>query len=81
MTQLVKELLYKSEDRKFDSRLNWILHDLIALAAVWSWDDPDSNGNGYNKYLVGGKGDRCVGLTNISSSYADCLEIVGASNC
>jgi len=29
---------------------------------------------------MGGKGDRCVGLTTLPFSCADCLQILGASN-
>jgi hypothetical protein len=36
--------------------------------------DSASNRNEYQKYFLGGKGGRCVGLTSPSSS-ADCLEI------
>ena len=38
-----------------------------------------SNINEYQMYLFGGKGDRYVGLTNVPPSYADFLEILGAS--
>jgi len=34
-----------------------------------------SNRNEYQEYFLGGKGGRCVRLTNLSPSYADCLEI------
>jgi len=33
------------------------------------------NRNEYQEYFLGGKGGRCVGLTNLPPSYADCLEI------
>jgi len=38
-----------------------------------------SNRNKYPGYLLEGKGGRCVGLTTLSLSYADCLEILGVS--
>jgi hypothetical protein len=38
-----------------------------------------SNRNKYQGYLLGGKGGRCVGLTTLRPSCADCLEILGAS--
>jgi hypothetical protein len=31
--------------------------------------------NEYQEYFLWGKGDRCVGLTNLPPSCADCLEI------
>jgi hypothetical protein len=33
----------------------------------------------YQQYLLGGKGSRCVGLTTLPPSCAECLEILGAS--
>ena len=44
--------------------------------------DSASNRNEYQEYFLGeggGKGGRCVGLTILLSSCADCIEIVGAS--
>ena len=29
----------------------------------------------YQDYILGDKGDRCVGLTTLPPSYVDCLEI------
>jgi hypothetical protein len=37
--------------------------------------DSASNRNEYQEYFVGGKGGRCVGLTTLPLSCADCLEI------
>ena len=37
--------------------------------------DSTSNRNDYQEYFLGGKGSRCVVLTTLSSSCADCLEI------
>jgi len=34
-----------------------------------------SNRNEYQEYFMGGKGGRCVGLTTLPPSCADCLEI------
>ena len=34
-----------------------------------------SNGDEYQEYFLGGKDGRCVGLTNLPTSCADCLEI------
>ena len=37
------------------------------------------NRNEYHGYLLQDKGDRCVWLTTLPPSYANCLEILGAS--
>ena len=37
--------------------------------------DSVSNINEYQEYFLGGKGGRCVGLTTLLHSCADCLEI------
>ena len=37
--------------------------------------DAAYNRNEYQEYFVGGKGGRCLGLTTLPSSSADCLEI------
>jgi len=37
--------------------------------------DSASNINEYQEYFLGGKGGRCGGLTTLSPSCADCLEI------
>ena len=37
--------------------------------------DSTSNRNEYQQYFLGGKGGRCVGLTTLPHSCADCLEI------
>jgi hypothetical protein len=42
--------------------------------------DSTSNRNEYQEHLFGGKGGRCVGLTTLPPSCADCLDIRGASN-
>jgi hypothetical protein len=39
-------------------------------------DDSDSNKNEYQEYFLGGKSGRCVGLTTLQLSCADCLEIL-----
>jgi hypothetical protein len=35
--------------------------------------------NNYERFILGVKGGRCVGLTNLPPSCAECLEILGAS--
>ena len=41
--------------------------------------DSASNKSEFQEYFLVGKGGRCLGLTTSSPSYADCLEILGAS--
>jgi hypothetical protein len=36
--------------------------------------DPASNRNVYHEYFLGGRSGRCVGLTTLPPSRADCLE-------
>jgi hypothetical protein len=40
--------------------------------------DSASNTNGYQEYFLGGKGGRCVGLTILPPSCADCLRNLAA---
>jgi hypothetical protein len=47
--------------------------DIIFLAATGI--DAAFNRNEHKEYFLGGKDRRCVGLTTISPSCADCLEI------
>jgi hypothetical protein len=49
--------------------------DIILPAALWPGFDSASNRNEYQEYLLGGKGGRCLGLTTLPPSCADCLEI------
>jgi hypothetical protein len=74
VTQLVEALRYKPEVRGFDSRCHW------NFSLTWSFRsqygpevDSASNRNEYQGYFLGGKGDRCVGLTTLRPSCADCL--------
>jgi hypothetical protein len=56
------------------------------VTAIFRWLNPSgrtmtlgstqtSNRNGYDWYLLGGKGGRCVALTSLTPQCADCLEI------
>jgi hypothetical protein len=47
--------------------------DIIFSVALWP--DSASNINENQEYFLGGKGGRCVGLTTLPPSCADCLEI------
>jgi hypothetical protein len=69
---------YKPEGRGFDSRVGFLrfFGDLILLAALWH---SASNRNEYRRFSMGGKDGRCIGLTTLPPSCADCLEILGTS--
>ena len=52
------------------------------VIGIFHWHNPSgpgidsaSNRNEYREYFLGGKGGRCVGLTTLPPSCADCLEI------
>jgi hypothetical protein len=81
VAELVVALHCKLEDRGFDSR--WCHWDFSLVYCFRSHYGPgvDSpfNRNDYQGYLVGAKGDRCVGLTTLSPSRSDCLKFLGAS--
>ena len=72
----VESLRYKPEGRGFDSR--WYHWDLSLTQSFRSHYGPgvDSacNRNECQEYFLGSKGDRCVGLTTLPTSCADCLE-------
>jgi len=79
MAQLVEALRCKPEGRGFDSR--WCHWNYSSTKSFRSLYDPGvdsvSNRNEYQEYFVGGggKGGRCLGLTTLPTSCADCLEI------
>ena len=77
VAQLVEALLYKSEGRGFDSQLcHW---NSSFTSSFWPHRDPGvssaSKRNEYQEYFLVGKGGRCVALTILAASFADCLEI------
>ena len=71
MAQLVEALRYKPEGRGFD--FIWC-HWNFSLTQSFQ-PHSASNSNEYHEYFLGSKSGRCVGLTSLRSSCADCLEI------
>jgi hypothetical protein len=49
-------------------RVRFFIHAILLLNSA-------SNRNEYQEYFLGGKCDRCVGLTTLPPSCADCPEI------
>jgi hypothetical protein len=80
--KLVETLCCKPEGRLFDSR--WVLWDFSLTLSNRQHDISGiysaSNINDNEEYLLGGKDGRCVQLTTLSPSCANCLEILGAPN-
>ena len=77
VAQLVEALRYKPEGRGFDSL--WWHWNFSLTQSFWPHCGPGvdwaSNRNEYKEYFLGGKGGRCVRLTSLPPSCADCLEI------
>jgi hypothetical protein len=69
VVQLIETLCHKPKGRGFDP----------SGCSVGLGSTQPLNRNEYLGYLVGGKGGRCVRLTTLSPSCADCLEILRAS--
>ena len=78
VAQLVEALRYKPEGRGFDSQ--WCHWNSSLTQSFRPHCDPEvdsaSNRYEYRKYILGCKGGRCVGLTTLPPSCADCLEIL-----
>ena len=70
VAQLVEALLYKSEGRASDISLTESFRPHCG-----SWDWLNLNRNEYQEHFMDGKGGRCVGMTTLPSSCANCLEI------
>ena len=77
VAQLVEELTCKPEDRGFDSRwCHWNFPLTYSFRPHYGPGvDSASNRNEYQECFLGFKGGRCVGLTTLPPSCADCLEI------
>jgi len=76
VAQLVQALRYKLKGCEFDSQLcHW---NFSLTQSFWPYYGPGvvsaSKSNEYQKYYLGGKGDRFLGLTTVQLSCADCLE-------
>ena len=71
VAQLVEALLYKPEGRGFVSR--WC-HSNVSLT-LWPWCRLSLWQKWVPEIFRGGKGGRCVGLTTLPLSFADCFEI------
>ena len=74
VAQLVEALRYKPEGRGFHSHLNYSLTQSFR-PHYGPGVDSASNRNEYQEYFLGGKDGRCVRLTTLPPSCADCLEI------
>jgi hypothetical protein len=49
---------------------------IILPVALYTGVDLASNRNEYLQYVLGCKGGRCIGLTTLTPSYSNCLEIL-----
>ena len=74
VAQLVEALCYKPEGRGFDWNWNFSLTQSFR-PHYGPGVDSASNRNEYREYFLWGKDGRCVGLTILPPSCADCLEI------
>ena len=77
VTQFVEALRYELEGRGFDSR--WCRRNFSLTYSFRPHYGPGvdsaSSRNEYQEYFLQGKGGRCLGLTTLPLSCADCLEI------
>ena len=76
VAHLAETMHHKPEGRGFDSPLcHWNFSHIILAADYGPGVDSASNRNEYQEHFVAGKSGRCVGLTTLPPSCADCLEI------
>jgi len=74
---VVEALRYDPEGRGFDSPwCHWNFSLEYSFRPHYGPEfDSASNRNEYQGYFLGGKGGRCVGLTTLPPSCAECLKI------
>jgi len=77
VAQLVEAMRYKLEGRGLDSR--WCHWNFSSGRTRARGADSASNRNEYQEYFLRGKGGRCVGLTTLAPSRADCHEVCNLS--
>ena len=77
VAQLVEAVRYKLTGRELDSRWCHLSFSLTQSFRPHYGPEVDSasNRNEYQEYFLGGKDGRCVGLTTLPLSCAECLEI------
>ena len=77
MVQLVEALRYKPEGGGFNSRCcHWNFSLTQSFRLLYGPGvNSASKKNEYQEYFLRGKGGRCVGLTTLPTSCAECLEI------
>jgi hypothetical protein len=80
VVHLIEAQRYKPESRGFTSRWNFSLNNSFQ-PNYGPGVDPASNRNKYEKCFLGGRGCRCVRLTNLPPLCADCLESLKTSTC
>jgi hypothetical protein len=74
VAQLVEALRYKLEGRRFDSRWSHWNFSLTGRTVALGSTEPLTEMSTRN-ISWGGKGGRCIELTTLSPSCADCLEM------
>ena len=77
VAKLIEALRYKPDGRWFDSRwCHWNFSLTLSFRPHYGPGvDSVSNRHEHQEYFLGGKVGRCVGLTNLTPSCADCFEI------
>jgi len=76
VAQLVEELSYNPEGRRFDSQLCQRDISLTSFRPHYATGIYSASKiNEYRDYFLRGKGSRCVGLTTLPPSCAECHEI------
>jgi len=67
---------FRIQIHRFTATTHWNLSLIQSFRPYYGPGvDSASNRNEYQEYFLGGKGGRCVGMTTLPPSCADCLEI------